>query len=155
MLGFFGISLAALRVAGGIVVALNGWNLMNAPEEREARMQQQAGSADAADDVALFPLTIPITTGPGTMSVAIALGSGRPRETDQLIWFFLGMTAATIALAVVIWITYRSADRISRLMGPRGSRTVTRLAAFLLLCIGVQILIVGVEDVLGPLLAQH
>jgi multiple antibiotic resistance protein len=155
VLGFFGITLAALRVAGGIVVALNGWNLLNAPEERDARKQQQAASAETADDVALFPLTIPITTGPGTMSVAITLGSGHPKEPDQLVWFFLGMTAATVALAVVIWITYHWADRISRLMGPSGSRTVTRLAAFLLLCIGVQILIVGVEDVLGPLLAQH
>ena len=64
-------------------------------------------------------------------------------------------TWLAIALALVIWITYRSADRISRLMGPTGGRTVTRLSAFLLLCIGVQILITGVEDVLGPLLARH
>ena len=56
-------------------------------------------------------------------------------------------------MALAIWIAYRSADRIDRLMGPTGSRTVTRLSAFLLLCIGVQILITGVEDVLGPLLA--
>ena len=69
--------------------------------------------------------------------------------------YFLGMTAATVALAVVIWITYGSADRISRLMGPRGSHTVTRLSAFLLLCIGVQILITGAEDVLAPLLRPH
>ena len=66
-----------------------------------------------------------------------------------------GMTAAAVALAAVVWITYRSADRISRMMGPAGSRTVSRLAAFMLLCIGVQILIVGEEDVLGPLLAQR
>jgi len=62
---------------------------------------------------------------------------------------------AALALAVVIWIAYGSADHISRLMGPRGSRTVTRLSAFMLLCIGVRILITGVEDVLGPLLAQR
>lgn len=64
-------------------------------------------------------------------------------------------TAAAAALALSIWITYRSADRVARMMGPTGSRTVTRLAAFLLLCIGVQILITGVEDVLGPLLARR
>jgi multiple antibiotic resistance protein len=87
--------------------------------------------------------------------VAVALGSSHPRGAEELAWFFLGMTAATVALAAVIWVTYRSTDRISRLMGPRGSRTVTRLFAFLLLCIGVQILITGVEDVLGPLLARR
>ena len=65
------------------------------------------------------------------------------------------MTLATAALALTVRITYRSADRVARMMGPTSSRTITRLAAFLLLCIGVQIPITGVEDVLGPLLAQH
>jgi multiple antibiotic resistance protein len=155
VLAIFGITLAALRVAGGIVVALSAWHLLNAPEQHEAMKQEQATPTAGVDDIAMFPLTIPFTTGPGTISVAVALGSSHPKAPAQLVWFFLGMTAATVALAAVIWITYRSADRISRLMGPRGSRTVTRLSAFLLLCIGVQILITGVEDVLGPLLAQR
>jgi multiple antibiotic resistance protein len=155
VLAIFGITLAALRVAGGIVVALSGWNLLNAPEHHEARKQEQATPTPSGDDVAFFPLTIPITTGPGTIAVAVALGSSHPRATADLVWFFLGMTGAALALAVVIWIAYRSTDHISRLMGPRGSRTVTRLSAFMLLCVGVQILITGVEDVLGPLLAQH
>ncbi len=155
VLAFFGITLAALRVAGGIVVALTGWNLLNAPEHHEARKQEQATPTPGVDDIAFFPLTIPITTGPGTISVAVALGSSHPPAPADLVWFFLGLTGAAVALAAVIWITYRSADRISRLMGPRGSRTLTRLSAFLLLCIGVQILITGVEDVLGPLLAQR
>jgi multiple antibiotic resistance protein len=155
VMAIFGITLAALRVAGGIVVALTAWNLLNTPEHHEARKQEQATPTPGVDDIALFPMTIPITTGPGTISVAVALGSSHPKAPAELVWFFLGMTAATVALAGVIWITYGSADRISRLMGPRGSRTVTRLSAFLLLCIGVQILITGVEDVLGPLLAQR
>jgi multiple antibiotic resistance protein len=155
VLAIFGITQAALRVAGGIVVALSAWNLMNAPERHEARKQEQATPAVGVDDIALFPLTIPFTTGPGTIAVAVALGSSHPRISEQLVWFFLGMTAATIALAAVIWVTYGSADRISRLIGPSGSRSVTRLSAFLLLCIGVQILITGVQDVLGPLLAQR
>ncbi|HET6235903.1 MAG TPA: MarC family protein [Acetobacteraceae bacterium] len=155
VMAIFGITLAALRVAGGIVVALSAWNLLNAPERHEARKQEQATPTVGVDDVALFPLTIPFTTGPGTISVAVALGSSHPQTPEKLVWFFLGMTAATMALAAVIWITYSSTDRISRLMGPRGSRTVTRLSAFLLLCIGVQILITGVVDVLRPLLAER
>ena len=155
VLAIFGITLAALRVAGGIVVALSAWSLLNAPEHHEARKEEQATFAADQDDIAMFPLTIPFTTGPGTISVAVALGSSRPKMPAELVPFFLGMTAATMALAAVIWIAYGSTDRISRLMGPRGSRTVTRLSAFLLLCIGVQILITGVEDVLGPLLAQR
>jgi multiple antibiotic resistance protein len=155
VLAFFGVTLAALRVAGGVVVALTAWGLLNQPEHREERKQEQAAPAANAEDVALFPLTIPITTGPGTISVAVALSASRPRTLDGFAGFFFGMTAAAVALALVIWITYLSSDRISRLMGPSGSRTVTRLSAFLLLCIGVQILITGVEDVLGPLLARR
>jgi multiple antibiotic resistance protein len=155
VLAFFGISLAALRVAGGLVVALSGWDLLNNPQKREDRKHEQTAPSKTADEIALFPLTIPITTGPGTIAVAVALGSGHPRTFPGAVWFFLGMTLAAAALALTVWITYRSADRVARMMGPSGSRTITRLAAFLLLCVGVQILITGVEDVLGPLLAQH
>ena len=155
VLAFFGITLAALRVAGGLVVALTAWDLLNRPEHREERKQEQAAPAAGVDDIALFPMTIPITTGPGTMAVAVVLSASRPRVPDVFAWFVVGMSAAAIALALMIWITYRSSDRIVRLMGPTGSRTVTRLSAFLLLCIGVQILITGVEDVLGPLLSRH
>jgi multiple antibiotic resistance protein len=155
VLAFFGITLAALRVAGGLVVALSGWRLLNAPEEREARKQEQAASAEGLEDIALFPLTIPFTTGPGTMSVAVALGAGHPRLFAGLGWFFLGMTGAAVAMTAVIWVTYLYADWLTQLMGPTGTRTITRISAFLLLCIGVQILITGVEDVLGPLLASR
>ncbi|HEY4171821.1 MAG TPA: MarC family protein [Rhodopila sp.] len=155
VLAFFGITLAALRVAGGLVVALSGWRLLNAPEAQEDRKQEQAASAEGYEDIALFPLTIPFTTGPGTIAVAVALGAGHPRLFAGLGWFFLGMTAAAVAMTAVIWVTYAYADRLTRMMGPTGTRTITRVSAFLLLCIGVQILITGVEDVLGPLLAER
>ncbi|MDB5403327.1 MAG: multiple antibiotic resistance protein [Acetobacteraceae bacterium] len=155
VLAFFGITLAALRVAGGLVVALSGWRLLNAPETHDERKQEQAASAEGIEDIALFPLTIPFTTGPGTIAVAVALGAGHPKLFDGLGWFFLGMTAAAVAMAGVIWVTYSYADRLTRMMGPTGTRTITRISAFLLLCIGVQILITGVEDVLGPLLGPR
>jgi multiple antibiotic resistance protein len=155
ILAFFGITLAALRVAGGLVVALSGWSLLNAPEQREDRKQEQAAPAEDGEDIALFPLTIPFTTGPGTIAVAVALGAGHPRLFAGLGWFFLGMTAAAVAMTLTIWVTYRYADKLTGLMGPTGTRTITRMSAFLLLCIGVQILITGVEDVLGPLLAAR
>jgi multiple antibiotic resistance protein len=155
VLAFFGITLEALRVAGGLVVALSGWRLLNAPETHEVRKQQQVASTEGVEDIAFFPLTIPFTTGPGTISVAVALGADHPRLFAGLGWFFLGMTAAAVAMTVTIWVTYRYSDRLTELMGPVGTRTVSRMAAFLLLCIGVQIVITGVEDVLGPLLATR
>jgi multiple antibiotic resistance protein len=155
VLAFFGITLAALRVAGGLVVALSGWRLLNAPEKREGMDPEQTASTEGIEDIALFPLTIPLTTGPGTISVAVALGAGHPKLFAGLGWFFLGMTAAAAAMTVTIWVTYHYADRLTEMMGPTGTRTITRISAFLLLCIGVQILITGIEDVLGPLLATR
>jgi len=155
ILAFFGISVAALRVAGGVVVALSGWHMLNTPEQHEERKQGEAASAEGVEDIALFPLTIPFTTGPGTIAVAVALGVGHPKPLSGMGWFFLGMSAAAVAMTAVIWITYHYADRLAEMTGPNGSRTISRIAAFLLLCIGVQILIKGVEDVLGPLLAAR
>jgi multiple antibiotic resistance protein len=146
VLAFFGVSIAALRVAGGLVLALSGWRLLDAPEAHEDRKQQEAATCEGMDDIALFPLTIPITTGPGTIAVAVALGAGRPRLHGGLGWFFVGTTGAALATTAAIWLAYANADRLTGLMGPTGTRTITRLSAFLLLCIGVQILLTGLND---------
>ncbi|MDB5370970.1 MAG: hypothetical protein JWP20_2528 [Roseomonas sp.] len=151
VLSFFGITLGALRVAGGLVVAIRAWSLLMAPEEHEARKEQQAAPASSADDVAFFPLTLPFTTGPGTIAVAITLGSARPAGGVGLWSFFAGVSAATVVIALIVWLAYSSADRLIALLGANGARVVTRLAAFLLLCIGVQILSNGVQDLLRPI----
>ena len=69
--------------------------------------------------------------------------------------FFLGVSLAVAAVAALIWLIYANADRIGALLGQSGSRVVTRLSAFLLLCIGVQLLITGATNVLGPLLGAR
>ena len=153
VLSLFGISLDALRIAGGIVLSLFAWELLNAPEKRDTRKQEQAADA-GGDDVAFFPLTLPFTTGPGTIAVAVALGAGHPDMGVQWAAFYAGLALAAVAMAGVIWLTYAYADRLSTLLGRTGSKTVTRLSAFMLFCIGVQMLITGVTDVLGPLFVR-
>ena len=147
LLAFFGITVAALRIAGGLVVAANGWKLLQSPEVNEDRKQAQAEDAKtAAPDVAFYPLTMPLTTGPGTIAVAIALGASRPAEGGELAAFVVGASLAAIANAVAIWLAYSWADWITQLLGPSGVRIIGRLAAFILLCIGVQITLSGVLD---------
>jgi multiple antibiotic resistance protein len=154
VLAFFGITLPALRCAGGIVVALYAWSSLNAPERREARKTEQIEGAAGLDDVAFFPLTLPFTTGPGTISVAVALGSAHPLRGIALIPFFVGMSVAALTVAVLVWVLYSASDQLNRLLGQGASRTITRLSAFFQLCIGVQILITGVTEILRPLLAH-
>ena len=155
ILGFFGITLSALRIAGGVVVIAHAWELLSVPENQEDRKQQQAQPADQASDVAFFPLTMPFTTGPGTISVAIALSATAPSSGTDMLAFYLGASAAAISIALIVGVSYASADRVVALLGHARSRVVTRLAAFLLLCVGVQILITGLQDALVPILVSH
>jgi multiple antibiotic resistance protein len=154
LMSFFGVSLEALRVAGGLVVAVRAWEMLAAPETNENRKQEQASSVGDGDDVAFFPLTLPFTTGPGTISVAIALSASRPGRAADLVPFFAGSTAAALAVALSVGLCYASADRVVALLGPARARVVTRLSAFLLLCIGVQILLTGLHGVLASALAR-
>jgi len=146
VLSFFGISLSALRIAGGIVVAVNAWILLQAPERTEARKQQQAAESEGIDAVAFFPLTIPFTAGPGTISVAITLGSNRPFSGPGVFPFVLSVSAAAITVALIVWITYAFADRLVAWLGRSRTQVISRLAAFLLLCVGTQIALSGVAE---------
>jgi multiple antibiotic resistance protein len=144
ILHFFGVSIAALRLAGGLVVANRAWNMLNAPETHEATKESQAHPARLADDAAFYPLTMPFTTGPGTIAVAIALTSAAPEHA--YVPFMIGMTASAVCMAAIIWLAYRYADRVLDILGPSGARVVNRLIAFLLLCIATQIMLNGLHD---------
>lgn len=156
VLAFFGISIAALRVAGGLVLTGFAWELLSAPDQHHSRKQEQASDAGAGapEDVAFFPLTLPFTTGPGTIAVAVALGAGRPPGGGALLSFFVGVTLAALALAALTALLYAYADRLGDRLGRSGTKTVSRLSAFILFCIGVQVLLTGITAVLQPLLAR-
>ncbi|MGY6162341.1 MarC family protein [Paraburkholderia strydomiana] len=151
VLSFFGISLPALRVAGGMVIAYAGWNLLHAPpgDEREA---EQRTASDAAREATLrakafYPLTLPITVGPGSIAVAIALGTGRPRAGVPLV----NLAGAAVGMAILwcsIYVCVRYAANVEKLLGPIGTEVAMRLFAFVLFCIGVQILWLGLDDLL-------
>ncbi len=142
VLQFFGISLGALRIAGGVVITVTGWTLLNAPRVNAAEAAAQSGGVDPT----FFPLTMPITTGPGTISVAIALGTGRGHGSESGYLFFIGATLAALAISVSIWFAYKNAEYGIRFIGPNGSNIALRLSAFLLMCIGVDILAGGIID---------
>ena len=141
VLNFFGVTLDALRIAGGLVVTASGWGLLSGGDERSDRKDAERTSRPSAGDplqMAFFPLTLPFTTGPGTIAVAITLGAGRPPVGHGLLAFFVGVSLAATANAAAIWIAYRSAAR----------QVVVRLSAFLLMCVGVQILVSAVGGVI-------
>ena len=156
VLTFFGITVPVLRVAGGIVISLAAWKMLNNDEQSDSRVEPSSTelpTGDTLSRMAFYPLTMPLTTGPGTISVAVSLGANRPREFSegQLLWFIAQMTMATVLLCAIIYLLYRYAERISHTIGPTGTSVVMRLSAFLLFCIGIQILWNGAAELLGSL----
>ncbi|HEY9235787.1 MAG TPA: MarC family protein [Phenylobacterium sp.] len=146
ILNFFGVSLGALRVAGGLVVAIRAWGLLMQPEAHESRKADDAAPAEIQEDVAFFPLTMPFTTGPGAISVAIALASQRPADGNGVISFFIGVSIAAVLVALSVGVSYRWSYKVLALLGRSGARVLSRLVAFLLLCVGVQIVSSGLES---------
>ncbi|MFT8790256.1 MarC family protein [Komagataeibacter saccharivorans] len=152
VLSFFGISINALRIAGGLVVAVRAWSLLQAPETEEARKQAQATQNNHAQissnmmGQAFFPLTMPFTVGPGTIAVAIALGSEGPTGGSHIVFYGV-LSIAALLVAAIVWAAYAYAEQLLCLLGKTGTRIVSRLAALILLSIGVQILITGVQGV--------
>lgn len=154
VLTFFGITLSALKVGGGLVVAATGWHLLfsDMAPEGEAAGEPQGPPPVAAADMAFFPITMPFVVGPGAISVAITLGAARP-DGGFDIAYLLGVSAAALGVAVIVCILFTYAEVIGRILGQAGSRAVKRVVALLLLTIGVQIVALGVQDMLIPFLA--
>ncbi|MEW6766508.1 MAG: MarC family protein [Pseudomonadota bacterium] len=140
VLVFFGITLPIVRIAGGLVVAAFGWRLLHAGEEPDDKKNTAAEAGESVDS--FYPLTMPLTVGPGSISVAVALGSQRPAAgTDISDFAFVagGAIAGLMAIAVTIYVCYRFAGNLMAVLGERGSNVLMRLSAFILFCIGIQI----------------
>ena len=155
VLEFFGISIPVLRVSGGIMIAMSGWRMLNAPDvsERQRSETPNPRSIDIPPSrLAFYPLTMPLTTGPGTISVAISLGARRPSGFHApLLYFGIQTLSAVFLLALLIYLMYRHSARLARLLGATGTTIVVRLSAFLLFCIGIQILWNGAAELLSTL----
>src|SRR5260370_4455356 len=123
VLHFFGVSIEALRIAGGTVIALSRLQLLTSGDyhpDQKSHEQHVAPGVGASDplQLAFFPLTLPFTTRPGTIAVSLTIGSERPSNGAGLIPFFLRTIPAAVANAVIIWLPHRFTARVPRLMSP-------------------------------------
>ena len=163
LLLFFGISLPALKLAGGAVVIAMGWGLLNQQGSSDQSANAQSGITDAnADGNAFFPLTMPLTVGPGSIATAISLAAAA--QDDKQFHFatqipaIVGALAALVALSLVVYFVYRESSGIQKLLGANGTNVLNRLFAFILLAIGVQIFLGGLNGYaleLSKLLSLH
>jgi multiple antibiotic resistance protein len=121
ILAFFGISLPVVQVGGGLVVISTGWAMLTRHEESDRQ------SADrhrvSHDDIfknAFYPLTLPLTVGPGSISIAITLGANLPRHDGFSLMPFVPALVGSFLVAVSVFLCYASAERLARLLGRFG-----------------------------------
>jgi multiple antibiotic resistance protein len=155
VLDFFGLSIPAVQVAGGIVVCSIGWSLLNSPNSPPALQRNAAPAARSEatpEDLsqrAFYPMTMPLTVGPGSISVALTLGANPAPGFRSLLATSLAQAIGILIVAVGVYLCYRYADRILQKLGPTGTSVVVRLSAFILLCIGVQICWNGIHGLIA------
>ncbi|MEK1887120.1 MAG: MarC family protein [Phyllobacterium sp.] len=154
ILQFYGISIPILRIAGGFIVAVSGWKLLNEGSRKE--LETPAGGVPhKLLDQAFYPLTLPLTTGPGSMAVVISIGLSEAtitRAADRII-FVVASVVAIAVLALTILLCFAYADRIQKVLGPGGTDIAVRLSAFILFCLGLQILWSGGNELLSSVIS--
>lgn len=145
ILQFFGIELPIVRIAGGLIVTSMGWKLLShdAAWSDSGSAAANMGPSARTPVGSFYPLTMPLTVGPGSISVAITIGSRKAETPDSLPLLLLhgiGALAGVVAIAATIYLSYRFASRVARLLGETGVDVLVRLSAFVLVCIGIQII---------------
>jgi multiple antibiotic resistance protein len=145
ILNFFGISLPIVQFSGGIVIAAMGWSVLNERDARAtSRKKQEETDPDSQEhdfeQELFYPFTFPITSGPGTLVALITVtahNSGRTLTRNIL--SHVGVFLAILVLSLFVYLCYRSAPNITRVIPPSTAHGILRVVAFILLCIGVQI----------------
>jgi multiple antibiotic resistance protein len=147
ILAFFGISIPIVQVGGGLVVIFAGWSVLQGESEpTETPSKKNISKRDIANR-AFYPLTLPLTVGPGSISVALTVGATEIHRSHLIRLLAALVGPALIALSV--FLSYRFAERLAQLLGETAMNVIVRLSSFILLCIGVQIVWEGVRTLLN------
>lgn len=141
IMGFFGISIPGLRIAGGLLVAGIGYKLLLGGREVSVDDAAQA-EARAKRDVSFSPLAMPMLAGPGSIAVTVGFTSLAKQWLD-----YVAIIGGIIVVAIIAYATLRLSDRIVKLIGVNGMNALSKVMGFLILCIGVQFVVNGVLEV--------
>lgn len=158
VLTMLGISLPVVRVGGGLLVIASAWKLLNAedPDTGMHPINNEEYSLDKAKNNAFYPLTFPISCGPGTIAAAITVGASLRMDKFNLDTFIIlsGTIIGVAVIALSVFLCLRFAAQFLHRLGQNGSVIFMRLSAFILLCVGVQILWTGVHDLVIGLVTE-
>jgi multiple antibiotic resistance protein len=146
ILSFFGISLNALKIAGGLIIASSGFALLTGKFREHKGMKRQKVQEDihSRDAISLTPLAIPMLAGPGTISLLITYNQEYQRTIDVLI-----ILSALVLAALSIYLVLKSAHFIVKFLGASGINALSRIIGFIVIAIGVEYIMASVVDILS------
>ncbi len=151
VLAYFGISTDTVRLAGGALVMSFGWKMLQSDDKVDDTGATPADwSRPVAAQRAFYPLTFPLTVGPGSIAVALTLGASLSQPASGVVrWLApVGAIFGVFLTAGAIYICYRFADKMLQVLGKTGTAVMLRLMAFVLFCIGIEIFLGGVAELL-------
>ncbi|MCD6046541.1 MAG: putative antibiotic resistance protein [Gammaproteobacteria bacterium] len=143
ILEFFGINIPIVQVGGGLVVAYIGWCLLNQTPDTTSGSTTSATTEHSKDimNLAFYPLTMPITAGPGCMAVTLTISAHETARHSfhSTLLGEAGVIVGLILSALTVYFCYRYAENIKQRLGENGTHVIVRLSAFINFCIGLQI----------------
>jgi len=143
VLSFFGITITALRIAGGIIIASSGFSLLNGNFSKNKGINKKVQKeVEARQHIALTPLAMPMLAGPGSISLLIAYYQELSESSNEITTSeILFSCLAILAVAALIYIILRSAHYLAKILGSSGIVAISRIIGFLTIAIGIQYII--------------
>lgn len=146
LLHFFGITIPALRVAGGLIIFRSGWQLLNVTHKKEVRGNIDE-DADKREDISFSPLAMPLLAGPGSMSFLITLYANRSNSWKEGLWQDSIAVTAILIVAFSIYFIFKFAPRLMKYTGQAGLTSLSKVMGFIVIGIGVEMIISSVTMV--------
>lgn len=144
ILNFFGISLDALRIAGGLIILNSGYGLLNSKFEERRIDEEMEQEAQEKEDISFTPMAMPMLSGPGSISLLIGLSASQENWDARL-----AIVGIIVVMAGLIFITLYFAPTLFRLLGRSGLAALSRIMGFLVMAIGIQMLIYGMVSLIS------
>jgi multiple antibiotic resistance protein len=144
IMGFFGISIPGLRIAGGLLVAGIGSQMMMAPPREPGPADPEHAAARAKPDISFSPLAMPMMSGPGSIAVTIGFTSFARGWLD-----YFAIILGIVVVAIITYVTLRLSERVVRVVGVNSMNALSKVMGFLILCIGIQFVVNGVLGIMN------
>ena len=147
ILDVFGISSASFRIAGGSLITLIAWSMLQGKLGEVKHNKEEKGESIAKESIAVVPLALPLMAGPGAISSTIVYSS-QFHTPSQL----FGLSLVVVVFSLFSWLVFRAAPLLFRVMGKTGINVVTRIMGLIMMSLGIEIMVAGLKHMFPGLM---